>query len=77
MESREVFQSRQLTREVHQVRAGKQEVGHSTHVQTHTHTHTLEGLTCFSMKALILCSMPSHVNSYGIYGSICRNNRAL
>lgn len=34
---------------------------------------TSESLTCFSMKALILCSIPSHVNSYGMYGSICRN----
>lgn len=33
----------------------------------------LRSLTCFSMKALILCSIPSHVNSYGMYGSICGN----
>lgn len=37
-----------------------------------TETYRLpECLTCFSMKALILCSTPSHVNSYGMYGSIC------
>lgn len=31
--------------------------------------------TWFSMKALTLCSIPSQVNSYGRYGSICSQSQ--